>query len=294
MLTPIGEYFSDFFNVHQKNLQDNYPGIHENILYREFCQFIGHDISKSQLIDSNLQEKITTFCERALIGEPFAYISNSGHFYGRDFYVNPSVLIPRQETEVLVEEAINLSKNFSASEIDVLDLATGSGVIGLTISCELKSRVSSLTLSDICPNALNVAGTNACKFEYDLGAKTKLNLIQSDLLKEVSGEFHLIVSNPPYIKEKAQRNRVHQQVLDHEPALALFIKDSEYNHFFEKLFLEVRDRLKSSGIFLMEGHEDELESLADLWRSHFSADIVEVLKDLTGRVRFLKVQKGVS
>ena len=195
------------------------------------------------------EEKIIKFFEGVLTGEPFAYIAKSGHFYGRDFYIDSSVLIPRQETEVLVEEALSVSKKIPSKELHVLDLATGSGVIGLTIGCELKSKVSSLTLSDICPRALKVASTNTQKFEYDLCPQTKVSLILSDLLKEVKGEYHLIVSNPPYIKEKAQRSRVHQQVLTHEPELALFIKDSEYDKFFKDLFFQVRERLKFSGFF---------------------------------------------
>jgi release factor glutamine methyltransferase len=278
------------FLEHEQALKINYPGLNYQIYLREFLSFLGEGKKAEHIVDFSIEQNLIDFSKLSQKGVPFEYILEQAHFYGRDFVVGPGVLIPRQETEIMIEEVVKI-KNQLPQKIDVLDLCSGSGCIGLTIACELAEQVNKLLMTDISKTALEFSELNASKLEYHSSPKTSISFVQSDLFKKITMKFHLIVSNPPYIKKRSHVNLVHEQVISFEPHEALFLDDSLYHDFFLRLYKGVRDNLHPRGTFLMEGHEHEIENLASLWRQENSDDLVEILKDLTNRDRFIKVTK---
>jgi release factor glutamine methyltransferase len=207
-----------------------------------------------------------------LSGVPFAYLLGFAEFYGRRFYVNPDVLIPRMETELLVDQLVRAKGSFKR----VLDVATGSGVIGLSLA--LEGVAQELFLSDLSLDALEVAQVNARSY------RLCPTFIHSDRLHAIEGVFDLIVANPPYIKRFAHEHLVHKQVKATEPSLALYLPDHEYEKWFDQFFSQVKEHL--DGVFLMEGHELELQHQAQQLRKLGFSDI-QVIKDLAGSDRFL-------
>ncbi|MGB6974530.1 MAG: peptide chain release factor N(5)-glutamine methyltransferase [Terracidiphilus sp.] len=152
--------------------------------------------------------------QRRLAGEPIQYISGECEFHGLLFRVTPAVLIPRPETEHLVEIALGLAARIAAPRI--LDMGTGSGAIAISLAHNWSE--ASITATDLSSSALDIARANAKR----LGFAEQIRFVQGDLLAPVAGEtFDLIVSNPPYVPE-ADRASLSVEVRDHEPAQALF------------------------------------------------------------------------
>ncbi len=163
--------------------------------------------------------------ERLLGGEPVQYIIGSAHFYGNEFMVDRSTLIPRGETEELVQRVIrHLGEDYSGT---IVDIGTGSGVIAITLSLYLqKARVAAV---DISRDALATAHKNAQK----LGAKVEF--IEMDILQRTKTlEWDVIVSNPPYVTN-AEKQLIHQNVLEWEPHTALFVEDTDPLLFYRKI-----------------------------------------------------------
>jgi release factor glutamine methyltransferase len=201
-------------------------------------------------------------------------------FYHSRFFVNQDVLIPRPETEYLVDLLV---QEFCGKVKRILDVGTGSGVIALSL---LRSGVGDEGIAtDISLEALNVAKINTHRFRL----QDRLRLMQMDRLESVTGKFDLIVSNPPYIRRNSQRSLVHNSVDAHEPHLALYLGDAHYDEWFETFFRQVGESL--SGDFFMEGHEHEVEAQSAILR-RLGFTQVNVLKDLAGRTRFLHAHKS--
>ncbi len=194
--------------------------------------------------------------------------------------MNENVLIPRPETEHLVDIIVRRKKKFEK----MLDVGTGSGVILLSL---IKAGIAKEgTGSDISNEALAVAKINQRRL------RVKCNFLHSDRFQNIKDKFDLIVSNPPYIKASAHRSLVQNTVDSFEPHLALYLKDSDYDEWFQKFFTEVRDHLLPGGEFWMEGHEKEVETqLKTLEKLGFNN--VEVIKDQGGLPRFLTARKTV-
>ncbi|MCT4640905.1 MAG: HemK family protein methyltransferase [Bacteriovoracaceae bacterium] len=258
-----------FFEENKDLLQKNYPGLKLIRLYQEL-----DEISDIESFKKNLLE-----------GIPLEYISNISYFYKEAFYVDNRVLIPRSETEILVEDSINFINKNNCS--DIYEIGLGSGCISLSIGLDV-DRGLRITGSDICDDALKVANLNLSKFKNEL-SKHKVLFIKQDRINPIENKYDFIVSNPPYIKEHMNRDGVHVQTLKHEPHKALFLKDDEFDSWFKKLFCDVFVSLKPSGAFFMEGHEDSLRDLGKIANKYFSK--VELKKDYTQRLRFLYAYK---
>lgn len=213
-----------------------------------------------------------------LAGVPFAYLLNEAEFYQHSFFVNENVLIPRPETEQLVDKLVQSKQRFKK----MLDVGTGSGVILLSL---MKAQVAEKGVGgDLSAAALEVAKINANRLRVE-NVEFKL----SDRLNDIHGKFDLIVSNPPYIKPTAHKAGVHAKVDEYEPSAALYIPDASYAKWFEEFFIQVKAHLNPKGHFYMEGHEEELEHQVEvLKRLHFAN--VQVWKDWNGIDRFLFAQ----
>jgi len=263
----------EFFSENKTVLEQWYSGISISRLEDELHSFL-----------SNKRGSKKTFQTLILKGIPLEQINQKAYFYRSEFFVNEDVLIPRSETEILVEDAINhIEKNYSPG-YKVADIGVGSFCIGISILIDVKKELY-LWGGDICPKALKVAKQNLDKHKKSYHENSNVILSLSDRLDRTEDKFNLIVSNPPYIREEKDRDGVHKQTLQFEPHLALFLPDEEFDMWFRKLFSSVKKKLESQGLFMMEGHEDTLDKLAVLAKEEFSN--VEVKLDYTHRPRFL-------
>ncbi|KIR02957.1 Methylase of polypeptide chain release factor [Lachnospiraceae bacterium TWA4] len=204
---------------------------------------------------------------------PVQYIIKSASFMGYEFFVNEHVLIPRQDTEVLVEEALKLKAN------KVLDMCTGSGCIA--ISLELLSGAKVMAV-DISKEALKVASINCENLMC-----TNVDLIESDLFDKIEDKFELIVSNPPYIPTKVIEE-LDLEVKDHEPLLALDGSEDGLE-FYRRLAKESKDYLVSDGSLLMEIGCEQAMDVSNLLEKEGYKEI-QVIKDLAGLDRVIKAR----
>ena len=199
---------------------------------------------------------------------PVQYITGKAYFMGLEFYVSPDVLIPRFDTEVLVEQAL---KHIDG-EKSVLDMCTGSGCIAVCVS--VLGKAGKVVASDISPDARTVAKRNAEK--NNAGS---IEFVESDMYENVSGRFDVILSNPPYIPTHIVEN-LDEEVKDHEPRLALDgHEDGMY--FYRKLIAKAGEHLALDGIIMMETGYDQGKAVSELLSENKFADI-RVIKDLSG------------
>jgi len=209
--------------------------------------------------------------------EPIQYILEETAFYGRVFKVKPGVLIPRPETEELVDKIIKQNKG--RKKLKIADIGTGSGCIAITLAKELsKSEVFAI---DISRPALSVTMANAVWNHANLQIK------EYDILgKEafIENEFDIIVSNPPYVKE-SEKALMHKNVLDYEPALALFVEDADPLLFYRAILEKGQTMLKKGGKYYFEINESQGEELAELMKK-YSCGNISIEKDINGKDRF--------
>ena len=174
---------------------------------------------KKYLPSDNIDEAI----KRVDAGEPIQYVIGNVDFYGNILEVNKNVLIPRFETELLVEKTINYIKKRFDDKIDILDIGTGSGAIAITLAKEVDSNVTAV---DISKEAIDVAKKNAFNNKVDI------NFIESDLFDKIKGKFDVIISNPPYISYDEE---IMDVVKNNEPEIALFAKNDGLYYYEEIL-----------------------------------------------------------
>lgn len=236
------------------------------------------------ILSSEIAEHYQRFIERRSKGEPPQYILGYQEFYGRKFTVNPNVLIPRPETELIIELVIKLVKELNILQPKILDVGTGSGSIAITLACEL--HLSQITAIDISSRALKVAQENASKHQV----ADRINWIYSDLVKELSPieQFHFCCANLPYISPN-EKNELAKEVRDYEPELALFAPE-EGLALTKKLFNDVVPLIYSGGYLICEigfGQEKALLESVNLE----SWQIEETLKDLQGIARTIVLRR---
>lgn len=215
--------------------------------------------------------------------EPLAYITGEREFYGRPFKVGPGVLIPRPETELLVDEARRVARELGERELAVADLGTGSGCIAVTLALELPA--AKVTAFDLSPAAILCAQRNA----ELLGAK--IELVEGDGLEQLAqrGRFELLVSNPPYVT-RAERASLAPEVAEHEPELALFAPDRDPDFWARALLERGREWLAPGGALLVElGHQQEERVLALAqglgWSATLTRDLAGIERVLVARLR---------
>ncbi len=207
--------------------------------------------------------------DRRLSGEPLQYVLGEWEFYGLPFYVNSAVLIPRPDTERLVETALSM---LSEDRRDVLDLCCGSGCIGIALAALGGARV---TAADLSADALSMTERNARR--NDVSVRT----VQSDLLENVEGTFDLIVSNPPYLSKAEMDAR--DESLRFEPALALFGGEDGLD-FYRRIAAKYRRYLKPGGALLLEIGYTQKEAVEALFENS------ECVEDYGGRPRVIVVR----
>ena len=220
------------------------------------------------------EDLFNIFIQDRLKGRPVAYIVGNREFMGLDFYVQEGVLIPRPDTEPLVEELIELCRG--KENLNILDIGTGSGAITISLAKYLNtSKVKSFDISDI---ALEVGKKNAISNEVD----DRVEFIKSDLFSSIENksiQFDVIVSNPPYIPKK-DIETLHTQVKDYEPYIALEGGEDGLD-FYRSITEQSRMYLKENGILAYEVGHDQAQDVAEIMKSNGYTKIY-TKKDLQG------------
>ena len=236
----------------------------------------------ASLPDQANTETVTEYNRLLLVretGKPIAYILKNKEFYGHDFYVDKRVLIPRPDTELLVETALTLLKSGLPNN-SILDLCTGSGCVGISVQAEFPG--ADVSLSDISSDALDVSSRNSQRI---LGRK--LSQYHSDLLESIPGPFSLIVSNPPYLTldECMQKELIARK--EPENALAAGIEGLD---IIRRLALQGFAKLRKKGYLVIECGFDQAQCVSEIM---ISAGFVhtEILKDLAGHDRVVMGSK---
>lgn len=231
-----------------------------------------------------ITNKIAEILRRLLRHEPIQYIIGKAYFYGLEFSVNPSVLIPRPETEELVKMLIDRAGQ--REDLHILDACTGSGCIALTLARNL--RFPHITAIDISDNALAVAKENAKNLH------AQINLIKADALSLTADSipgapWDFIISNPPYIDESEKKD-MEKNVLDYEPAIALFVPDNDSLKFYKSIAHYGMLTLRAGGYIYFEINPLHAEAMLKMM-SDMGFDNCLITKDMQGRNRYLTAQK---
>ena len=290
--SSIALFLEEFFLENREALSQFYPGLRKDHFAKEFFFFSKLD-HQNDVIHPSFAKAWESFFFELMRGLPFEYINKRAFFYESTFYVDERVLIPRFETEGLLEQALLDLKERSKSqsdEIKVCEVGIGPGTVSLSLLKAFDDNPVNCLGLDISQDALAVARINHFRLNGGIHLKHKITLFEGDRLFGVNEKFDLIISNPPYIKEREDKKLVHQKVLEFEPPIALFLEDDDYDDWFQLFFEQSAACLKAGGVFLMEGHEAHLEQLDRLCENAFT-NKVEILKDLGGANRFLKVRK---
>jgi release factor glutamine methyltransferase len=251
----------------------------ESLVLWLFEEYLGK--SRIDLFSDIVVEKIPIELENAfkelLEGKPIQYVTGKAPFYGREFLVNSNVLIPRNETEELVHLIIKENKN---SGLRILDIGTGSGCIPISLALELKdAEVFGL---DISEKAISVASKNA----ISLGAEIVFQ--KCDILTEEIPfkNLDIIVSNPPYVR-KSEKEMMHENVLKHEPHLALFVDDGDPLLFYRQIAKKAKKVLKPYGRLYFEINEALGSETVDILTESGYIE-VKLLEDINGKNRMVR------
>lgn len=232
-----------------------------------------NELDKKELIKLNKWNKLTmSLLEKDY---PVQYIIGYVDFYGLKINVNEFTLIPRYETEYLIELTLKEIKKMNLANPKILDLCTGSGAIGLTLKSLLPS--SEVTLSDISKDALMVANKNKNELNLDV------NIIESDLFKNIPGKFDVIISNPPYV----MTNEILPKDVLYEPHLALYSGPKGIDHI-EEIFKNIKSHLNNKYLIALEINEKSETDITNLIKTYFEKNInYKFMKDLAGKTRYL-------
>jgi len=278
--------YQQFIKDKEKLAIENEKGESSVVLLLEHvCQIETNDLYLRMFdeIDDEIIKDFNKIFDAYLYdNKPIQYLIGTSCFYGYDFIVNENVLIPRYETEELVENILyRYDDYFKGQKVDVCDLATGSGCIAISLALEEKNM--KVVASDISFEALEVAKKNNEKFNANV------EFLQGDMLKPFEGRrFDIFVSNPPYIPDDED---VMSLVKDNEPNIALF-GGNDGMKFYRIILSGVKPLLKEKAIIAFEHGYDKKEEMIKLANTYFPDSRVEVLKDLEGKDRMTFIYVG--
>lgn len=274
----LAQIFKDFEEqlITQGEEAESLSFVYRNLKNLSFTDFI---FAIQQEITPDEKEFVESIYKQLAAHVPAQYIIGNTEFYGLELKVDERVLIPRPETEELVE--LILTENAKPNQ-SVLDIGTGSGAIALALA---KNRPDWLvTASDISPDALNLASENASL--QDL----KISFKKSDCFAEIAENYDIIVSNPPYIS-RADESEVGLNVLHSEPHLALFAEEDGLA-IYRKIAQEAKNHLREGGKIYLEIGYKQGHSVPALFRKYLPEKRVRILKDQFGQDRMVVVDDG--
>ena len=268
----------------EKNIEDatlKSKMIMENVLGQNRQYIIANDLNQ---LDYEQEKEYFFEIEKLLENNPIEYITNKKEFMNLELYVNQDVLIPRQDTEILVEEVINILHKNKAENIQILDMCTGSGAIAIALAKNVEKCI--VDAVDISSGALEVVRKNVVKNQVE----DKINIINSDLFSKVHNKkYNLIVSNPPYI-ERNVIEKLDKQV-QKEPILALDGGDDGLD-FYKKIINEAPSYLESDGYLCFEIGYNQKNAVQNLLSNSGKYQEIYCKKDLCGNDRVIIAKKS--
>lgn len=239
-------------------------------------------VEKDNHLDERQQSLYDNAIVRLLNGEPLQYITGVQWFFGKPFQVNTSVLIPRPETEELVQWVIDEWQD--KNDLTILDIGTGSGCI--PISLKLKLPAASIAAIDVSKSALTVALQNAQQHQAEIF------FLEMDFLKEDQweklGQFDIIASNPPYIPEQ-ELDTLERNVRDFEPEIALFVPDTDALLFYRHIARFAKEHLSPDGAVYCELHRDYAQATQAMFEAMSYKTTLR--KDMHGNDRMLRAER---
>lgn len=242
------------------------------------CEYLNCNLCdlNNKFLSDDIQNKLTKALNELKKGKPLAYITNSAPFFGQVFYVDNNVLIPRMETEQLLEWIINDNK--SKKGLKILDMCTGSGCIAITLKKHLDCTITAV---DCSTNALNIAQKNAKLHN------TKIEFVQSNMFDKLSNKYDIIVCNPPYIPS-AEIQQLNSNVKDFEPTLALDGGDDGLN-YYRIITKDSPSHIVKNGLLYLEIGHNQGQSVPQLLQTSFKNILVK--KDYDNNNRMIKCER---
>ncbi|MQS97883.1 peptide chain release factor N(5)-glutamine methyltransferase [Companilactobacillus halodurans] len=237
-------------------------------------------LHRNEEIPADILRKFRQGLVKLQMDVPVQYILGYAYFMNRNFSVNDSVLIPRQDTEEMVQKIID---EHGKEQESILDIGTGSGVIAVTLGLEFPN--DDILATDISNSALKVAKQNADNYQTN-----NIFFKESDLFEEIKPQkFDVIVSNPPYIAE-SEKVDMDTSVIKYEPDLALYGKNNGLE-FYESISKKVDNYLSNGGILYMEFGFRQKNAIKQIFCDNLPEYVVEFHKDISGNYRYLKAKK---
>ena len=265
-----------------KQREFNFPKLDVELI---LCYLLQKDriylhLNKKAEVSQDIEDKFYILAAKRNEGYPLQYITNSQEFMGLDFYLQEGVLIPRPDTETLVETVINMVKEkYNNQKIKILDLGTGSGAIAISLAYYLKnSFVTALDISDIAVETTNI---NIKKYNLN-----NINVMKADIFDYTTNEkFHIVVSNPPYI-ERDSIDALQKEVSVYEPKLALDggLDGLEYYRRIVRVFAELHEKNGALGVEIGCGQKKLVEEI--FMNSKLFKEL-KTYKDLSGKDRVI-------
>ncbi len=244
-----------------------------------------YSLGKHRNVEQERIDKINTILKALKTNKPIQHILGFGYCLERKFKVSKDVLIPRQETEELIDLIL---KNHSNAKARVLDIGTGTACI--PINLKLENPLFEVSALDVSQDVLNIARQNAEKYLVDI------DFIHQDILDKVNwigfedDSFDIIVSNPPYVRE-SEKKQMDKNVLNFDPSLALFVDDENPLIFYIAITKFAAQKLKNGGILYFEINEYFGQDIVDLVKNN-CFEKVELIKDLQGKNRIVYAKKN--
>lgn len=270
--------------IKEKNIEDatlKSKMIMENVLGQNRQYIIANDLNQ---LDYEQEKEYFFEIEKLLENNPIEYITNKKEFMNLELYVNQDVLIPRQDTEILVEEVINILQNIKAENIQILDMCTGSGAIAIALAKNVEKCI--VDAVDISSGALEVVKKNIVKNKVE----GRVNIINSDLFSKISNKkYDLIVSNPPYIESNVIENLDKQ--VQKEPIIALDGGEDGLD-FYKKIINEASSHLESNGYLCFEIGYNQKNAVQNLLSNSGKYQNIYCKKDLCGNDRVIIAKKS--
>ena len=231
-------------------------------------------------VSEDIKEKYLSQLEVLSTNKPIQYVIGTSNFYGNDYIVNENTLIPRFETEELVEKTLEyIKKLFPNQDLNIIDLGTGTGCIGITIKKHLP--ISNVTLVDISKETLEVAKENAKRLNVEV------NIVESNFFDNISGTFDVVISNPPYIKENEEIEAI---VSENEPHLALYAGLDGLDAY-RKIITTIKPHLNSHYLIAFEIGCTQKEAITKLLKENLEDINIICYKDLQERDRMIFAYK---